>query len=49
VLLAGRASLVVDGEPVELEAGEWLFLPSGLPHELVSTDPESSWLAVRRG
>jgi cupin 2 domain-containing protein len=47
VLLAGAASLVVDGEDVELAAGDWLFLPAGTPHTLVRTEPGSSWLAVR--
>lgn len=46
VVLAGAATLEVDGETVELEAQDWLFLPSGLPHRLVETEPETSWLAV---
>jgi cupin 2 domain-containing protein len=45
-LLAGAASLVVAGEPVELTGGDWLFLPAGVEHRLVSTAPGSSWLAV---
>jgi len=47
VLLAGRASLVVDGENVELNAGDWLFLPARIEHTLVATAPGSSWLAIR--
>jgi cupin 2 domain-containing protein len=46
VLLAGAASLVVDGERVELTGGDWLFLPAGVAHRLVSTAPGSSWLAL---
>ena len=46
VLLAGRASLVVDGENVELNAGDWLFLPARVEHTLVATAPGSSWLAI---
>ena len=46
VLLAGRATLVVAGETVELTAGEWLFLPAHVTHRLVETQPGSSWLAV---
>jgi cupin 2 domain-containing protein len=46
VLLAGGATLVVDGEPVELNAGDWLFLPALVEHTLVTTAPGSSWLAV---
>jgi cupin 2 domain-containing protein len=46
VLLAGHAALVVDGEHVELNAGDWLFLPALVEHTLVTTAPGSNWLAV---
>ena len=46
VLLAGHAVLVVGGDDVELNAGDWLFLPAGVEHRLVATAPGSSWLAV---
>lgn len=46
VLLEGSARLVVEGEDVEIGAGEWLFLPAGVGHRLVSTAPGSSWLAL---
>jgi cupin 2 domain-containing protein len=49
VLLTGGASLVVAGEDVELEAGDWLFLPAGVEHRVVATEPGSSWLAVHVG
>ncbi len=49
VVLAGGATLVVDGATVQLEAGEWLALPQGVPHRLVSTEPGTSWLAVHGG
>jgi cupin 2 domain-containing protein len=49
VLLAGSASLVVAGGEVELAAGDWLFLPAGVQHTVVSTAPGSSWLAVHVG
>jgi len=49
VLLDGAARLVVAGEDVELSAGGWLFLPAGVEHTLVSTEPGSSWLALRLG
>jgi cupin 2 domain-containing protein len=45
VVLAGAARLEVDGETVELAAREWLFLPSGVPHRLLSTEPRTEWLA----
>ena len=46
VLLTGHAALVVGGEDVELNAGDWLFLPAGVAHRLVAAAPGSSWLAV---
>jgi len=49
VLLEGRAALVIEGEDVDLQAGDWLFLPGGVEHRLVSTAPGSSWLAVHVG
>lgn len=49
VLLEGAARLVVAGAEVELNAGEWLFLPAGVEHTLVATEPGSSWLALHLG
>jgi mannose-6-phosphate isomerase-like protein (cupin superfamily) len=46
VVLAGRARLEVDGEPVGLETGDWLLLPAGTPHRLLETDAGTSWLTV---
>lgn len=46
VLLEGRARMLVDGEEVELEPGEWLLLPAGCPHTVVETEPGTSWLAL---
>jgi cupin 2 domain-containing protein len=46
VLLAGRATLEVDGEDLDLTPGDWVLLPAGIPHRLVETDPGTSWLAV---
>jgi cupin 2 domain-containing protein len=45
-VLAGGAVLDVDGEEVVVETGDWLFLPSGVPHTVVTTEPGTSWLAV---
>jgi uncharacterized cupin superfamily protein len=47
VVLAGRATLVVDGIEHELTAGDWWSLAAGTPHTLVRTEPGTSWLAVR--
>jgi cupin 2 domain-containing protein len=47
VVLAGGAELEVAGSPVSLSTGEWVVLPRGVPHRLVSTRPQTSWLALR--
>ena len=46
MVLAGAATLDVDGERVVLGPGEWLFLPSGVEHTVLATQPATSWLAV---
>lgn len=46
VLLAGGAKMLVDGEELQLAAGDWLLLPAGCPHTVLDTQPGSSWLAV---
>ena len=47
LVLAGAAVLDVDGEPVELAAGDWVLLPARTPHRLVHTEPETSWLTIK--
>ncbi|CAN5448869.1 hypothetical protein BH23ACT9_BH23ACT9_20450 [soil metagenome] len=46
VVLEGRAELEVDGEHVDLEAGDWLLLPARTAHRVLSTAPGTRWLAV---
>jgi cupin 2 domain-containing protein len=46
VVLSGRAALEVDGQQVDLFAGEWVLLPAGMPHRLMRTQPGTTWLAV---
>lgn len=46
VVLAGSALLEVGGEEVELETGEWLLLPAGVPHRLIKADPGTNWLTI---
>jgi cupin 2 domain-containing protein len=46
VLVAGAAVLEVDGERLDLRARDWVLLPAGTPHRLVSTEPGTEWLAV---
>jgi cupin 2 domain-containing protein len=47
VVLAGGATLEVDGVEHELTGGDWWSLPAGIAHTLVRTEPGTSWLAVR--
>lgn len=49
VVLAGAAAVDVDGESVDLAAGDWVFLPSRVPHTVVRAEPGTSWLAVHLG
>jgi cupin 2 domain-containing protein len=46
VLLAGSASLDVGGEPIDLDAGDWVVLPAGVPHRVTRTAAGTQWLAV---
>jgi cupin 2 domain-containing protein len=46
VLLAGAATIDVDGESFELRERDWLVLPARVPHRLVRTEQGTVWLAV---
>jgi cupin 2 domain-containing protein len=46
VLLHGEAVLQTAGESFSLKAGDYLFLPAGVPHTVVSTSEGAMWLAV---
>lgn len=48
VLLRGSARLEVNAAPVELAAGDHLFLPAGTPHRVLQTSAGALWLAVHR-
>ncbi|MDB6153557.1 MAG: Cupin 2 conserved barrel domain protein [Chthoniobacteraceae bacterium] len=45
-LLRGEASLKVNGQLLELKAGDHLFLPAGTPHSVKSTSHGALWIAV---
>ena len=49
LVVDGGAQLRVDGDLVELEAGDWLLLPAGCPHTVLETRPGTSWIAVHVG
>ena len=46
VVMSGSASLTIEGEQVDLGAGEWLFLPAGTSHTVTRTEHGTRWLAV---
>ena len=46
LVLHGAAILEVDGVPLRLETGDWVLLPAGNPHRLVTTEPGTCWLAL---
>ena len=46
VLLAGSATVDVDGESFDLRERDWLLLPARVPHRLVRTEQGTVWLAV---
>jgi cupin 2 domain-containing protein len=46
VVLHGGATLDVEGDRIDLGAGDWLLLPSRTPHRLVEVHPGTSWLTV---
>jgi cupin 2 domain-containing protein len=45
-LVAGAATLDVDGAEVRLAAGDWLLIPAGTPHRVLATTAGARWLAV---
>jgi cupin 2 domain-containing protein len=46
VLIQGEATLVVSGQPVQLKAGDHVFLPAGVAHTVERTSQGAMWLAV---
>jgi cupin 2 domain-containing protein len=48
-LLRGTARLEVEGEIIELGAGDYLSLPAFTRHRVAETSPGAIWLAVHVG
>ena len=48
LLLEGRATLEIAGEPVDLAPGDHVFVPARTPHRVTATFPDRRclWLAV---
>jgi cupin 2 domain-containing protein len=49
VLLRGNARLEVDGQILELGAGDYLSLPAYTRHRVIETSSGAVWLAVHVG
>jgi cupin 2 domain-containing protein len=46
MLIEGSALMEVAERRVELAPGDWVLLPSNLPHRLLRVEPGTSWIAV---
>jgi cupin 2 domain-containing protein len=46
VVLEGAAVLEVEGAEVRLVPGDWVLLPAGTPHRVLTTEAGTRWLAV---
>jgi cupin 2 domain-containing protein len=46
LLVTGEAEMTVDGRLITLKAGDTLFLPAHVPHEVLTTSTGALWLAV---
>ena len=47
LVLDGAATLDVLGEHIELARGDWVLLPAGVPHQVVTSERGTSWLTVK--
>ena len=46
LVLEGSARLRVEETEIDLQAGEWVLLPSGCAHTVLETQAGTSWLAL---
>jgi len=46
VVLEGKATMLINGEPKIINKGETLFIPSDTPHEIIDIVDGTLWLAV---
>ena len=49
LVLEGEATLDLLGERIELAPGDWVLLPAGVPHHVITSEPGTSWLTVKLG
>lgn len=46
VLLEGKATLLINNKEKSLTKGDTLLIPAGTPHEIISVDTGTLWLAI---
>jgi hypothetical protein len=47
-VLSDGATLDVDGDVRELGTSDWVLIPAGTPHRLLTAQPGTTWLAAHR-
>jgi quercetin dioxygenase-like cupin family protein len=48
-VVEGRAEIVIDGKPFELESGETIIMPAGIPHAVNATEKFKMVLTMIKG
>jgi cupin 2 domain-containing protein len=46
ILIQGMAQLKINDDVISLKAGDYLFIPSKTPHQVIKTSATCIWLAV---
>jgi cupin 2 domain-containing protein len=46
ILLEGKATLELNGESIELNRHDYIFIPSHTPHRVIATSKNCIWLAI---
>jgi cupin 2 domain-containing protein len=49
LVVSGAARLGVPGGELPLGAGDWVLIPAGTPHRVLSADRGTHWIAVHDG
>jgi quercetin dioxygenase-like cupin family protein len=47
-ILDGRAEITIGGKPVQVEAGQIILMPGGVPHQLDAVEPFKMLLTLFR-
>jgi cupin 2 domain-containing protein len=46
ILLQGEAKLELNNEIINLNSGDYIFIPRYTPHQVISTSDQCVWLAI---